>query len=80
MEVRQTYISEFREAKSLVVAMCMAYVTVDTSMGYMCSGSTTTHCSESSFRGECLGLAILYQIFRETVCEARDIAEDTETE
>lgn len=78
MEVRQTYISKFREAKSLVVAMYMAYVPVDTSMVYVCSGSTTTQYSESSFRGESLGLAILYQFFRETVCDARDIAMDTE--
>lgn len=78
MKFRQTYVSKFREAKSLVVAMCMSYVTVDTSMVYLCSGSTTTQCLESSFRGECLGLAILYQFFRETVCDARDIAEDTE--
>lgn len=74
----QTNISKFREAKSLVVAVCMAYVTVDTSMVYFCGGSTTAHCSERSFRGECLALAILYQFFRETACDARDIAEDTE--
>ena len=55
----------------------MAYVTVDTSIIYFCSGSTTTQCSKLPFRSECLDLAILYQFFRETVCDVRDIAEDT---
>jgi 4-hydroxybenzoate polyprenyltransferase len=54
----------------------MAYVTVDTSMVYFCSGGTTPQCSELSLRGECLGLAILYQFFRETVCDTRDIYDD----
>lgn len=75
-EFRQTYSSKFREAKSLVVAMCMAYVTVDTSIAYSCNGGTTTQHSESSVHSKSLGLAILYQFFRETACDVRDVAED----
>jgi 4-hydroxybenzoate polyprenyltransferase len=56
----------------------MAYVTVDTSVVYFCSSSTTTQCSEPSLRSQSLGLAILYQFLRETVCDTRDIAEDTQ--
>lgn len=54
----------------------MAYFTVD--IVYFCSGSTTTQCSEQPFRGECLGLAILYQFFRKTIYDARDVVKDTE--
>lgn len=34
-------------------------------------------CSEESIRGRSFYLAILYQFFRETSCDIRDIAEDT---
>ena len=61
------------------MAICTAYVTVDTSLVYCCGGGgTTTHCSEPSLREGSLGLAMLYQFFRETVCDTRDIAEDKE--
>ncbi|EED13312.1 hypothetical protein TSTA_058010 [Talaromyces stipitatus ATCC 10500] len=74
----------FREAKSLVVAICMAYVTAETSMVYFSTGgkgtTAPTQFPDQSLHNRSLGLAILYQFFRETVCDTRDIADDTQAE
>lgn len=54
----------------------MAYVTADTTMFYLCHDKDS-HCTEQSLRTRSLCLAVLYQFFRETACDARDIADDT---
>ncbi|KAJ4253842.1 hypothetical protein NW762_010237 [Fusarium torreyae] len=64
------------EAKSLVVAFCMATVTADASMAYYCR-QNEIQCSDSSLRTRSFYLAVLYQFFRETACDVRDISEDT---
>jgi len=66
---------QLREAKSLTVAVCMGYVTADTSMFYFCYRDGK--CNEPSLRTRSLCLAVLYQFFRETACDIRDIEEDT---
>jgi 4-hydroxybenzoate polyprenyltransferase len=66
---------QLREAKSLTVAVCMGYVTADTSMFYFCYKDA--HCNEYSLRTRSLCLAVLYQFFRETACDIRDIEEDS---
>jgi 1,4-dihydroxy-2-naphthoate octaprenyltransferase len=66
---------QFREVKSLVVAVCMGYVTADTSMVYFCHHKDA-QCNEQSLRTRSLCLAVLYQFLRETACDTRDIAED----
>ncbi|RYP26643.1 hypothetical protein DL768_011613 [Monosporascus sp. mg162] len=48
----------------------------DTSMFYFCHGKDTL-CNGQSLRTRSLCLAVLYQFFRETACDTRDIAEDT---
>ncbi|KAF3759928.1 hypothetical protein M406DRAFT_75309 [Cryphonectria parasitica EP155] len=58
--------SLFFEAKSLVVAVCMTYVTADVGMFYGCHERTTAKCTDSSLRARSLCLVILYQFFRET--------------
>ena len=63
------------EAKSLVVALCMASVCADASMAYICR-SDESRCSDASLRRRSFYLAVLYQFFRETSCDIRDIAED----
>lgn len=67
-----------REFKSLFVALCMAYVSVDTASYHAC---TTNHlqCSASSrsIQLRALGLAVLYIFIRETVDDTRDVEEDT---
>ncbi|KND93730.1 hypothetical protein TOPH_01647 [Tolypocladium ophioglossoides CBS 100239] len=65
----------FREAKSLVVAVCMGYITADTGMFYFCHGKDA-QCTEQSLRTRSLCLAVLYQFFRETACDIRDVDED----
>jgi hypothetical protein len=70
-----THMMQLREAKSLVVAICMAYVTAHASMFYFCH-SKYSQCSENSLRGRSLLLVILYQFFRETAFDTRDTAED----
>lgn len=53
----------------------MAYVTADTTMFYLCHDKNS-QCTEQSIRTRSLCLAVLYQFFRETACDARDIADD----
>ncbi|RYP21328.1 hypothetical protein DL767_009279 [Monosporascus sp. MG133] len=48
----------------------------DTSMFYFCHGKDTL-CNGQSLSTRSLCLAVLYQFFRETACDTRDIAEDT---
>ncbi|KAE9373807.1 hypothetical protein N431DRAFT_337271 [Stipitochalara longipes BDJ] len=62
-------------AKSLIVAICMGYVTAETCSFYFCH-SKNSSCDASSLRARSLYLSILYQFFRETTCDIRDIAED----
>lgn len=77
MALTNSYESQLREAKSLVVAVCMGYVTADTSMFYFCHArDSPPPCSEHTLRTRSLCLAILYQFFRETACDTRDISED----
>ncbi|KAM5344085.1 hypothetical protein ACJ41O_012622 [Fusarium nematophilum] len=63
------------EAKSLVVALCMASVCADASMAYYCR-QDESQCSDPNLRMRSFYLAVLYQFFRETSCDVRDIAED----
>ena len=67
--------SQFREGKSLVVAVCMGIITSDTPMFFYCHDKNSV-CSDSSIRTKAQLLAILYQFFRETVCDVRDMEED----
>src|SRR5690242_11597896 len=53
----------------------MAYVTADTTMFYFCHDKDS-QCTLQSVRTRSLCLAILYQFFRETACDARDILDD----
>ncbi|KAF4958034.1 hypothetical protein FSARC_11131 [Fusarium sarcochroum] len=64
------------EAKSLVVAFCMATVTANASMAYYCR-QDGIQCNDPNLRTRGFYLAVLYQFFRETSCDARDITEDT---
>ncbi|KAK2804807.1 hypothetical protein FQN51_001449 [Onygenales sp. PD_10] len=64
------------EAKSLFVAICMGYFTADAAMFHYCHDKTAS-CSQQSLRTRSLCLVILYHFFRETVNDARDIAEDS---
>ncbi|KAF5027509.1 hypothetical protein F66182_380 [Fusarium sp. NRRL 66182] len=64
------------EAKSLVVAFCMATVCADASMSYCCR-QQEPDCSDDSLRTRSFYLAVLYQFLRETSCDIRDIAEDS---
>ena len=66
---------QFLDAKSVISAACMGYVTAGTSMFFFCH-SADAHCTGQSLRTRSLCLAILYQFFRETSCDVRDIAED----
>jgi 4-hydroxybenzoate polyprenyltransferase len=63
------------EAKSLVVALCMASVCADASMAYFCR-QAESQCSDRNLRRRSFSLAVLYEFFRETSCDVRDIAED----
>lgn len=63
------------EAKSLVVALCMASVCADASMVYYCHEDVSQSC-DIKLRTRSFYLAVLYQFFRETSCDIRDIAED----
>ena len=63
------------EAKSLVVAFCMAMVCADASMAYYCR-QAESQCSDRELRSRSFYLAVLYEFFRETSCDVRDIAED----
>ncbi|KAJ3537417.1 hypothetical protein NM208_g6323 [Fusarium decemcellulare] len=63
------------EAKSLVVALCMASVCADASMAYYCR-QDESQCSDANLRIRSFYLAVLYQFFRETSCDVRDITED----
>lgn len=54
----------------------MGFVCAETSMYHACVNSNTT-CSFIDVRQRSLCLAILYQFFRETVCDTRDIDEDS---
>ncbi|PVH84681.1 hypothetical protein DL98DRAFT_610086 [Cadophora sp. DSE1049] len=64
------------EAKSLVVALCMASVCAQASMAYYCQREGF-HCSDESLQWRSIQLACLYQFLRETACDVRDIDEDT---
>ncbi|KAK0101344.1 hypothetical protein ONS95_006520 [Cadophora gregata] len=64
------------EAKSFVVALCMASVCAQASMAYYCQREGS-HCSEDRLRWKSFQLACLYQFLRETACDVRDIREDT---
>ncbi|KAF4456165.1 hypothetical protein F53441_1649 [Fusarium austroafricanum] len=64
------------EAKSLVVAFCMATVCADASMAYCCRQDDLP-CADRGLRTRSFYLAVLYQFFRETACDIRDIPEDT---
>ncbi|KAI5461933.1 hypothetical protein BGZ63DRAFT_382626 [Mariannaea sp. PMI_226] len=66
---------KFVEAKSLVVAVCMASVCASASMAYCCR-QDESQCSDANLRTRSFHLAVLYQFFRETSCDVRDIAED----
>lgn len=55
--------------------MCMASVCAEASMAFYCTPSDS-HCADESLRRKSFYLAILYQFFRETSCDVRDIAED----
>lgn len=63
------------EGKSLVVAICMASVTAGSSGAYYCN-SDDSPCSHETLRARSFQLACLYQFFRETTCDVRDIKED----
>lgn len=58
----------------------MGYVTADTSMFYFCHDQAASSCTEQSLQARSLCLAVLYQFFRETACDVRDIAEDARDE
>ncbi|KAI3576199.1 hypothetical protein IWW34DRAFT_808112 [Fusarium oxysporum f. sp. albedinis] len=64
------------EAKSLVVAFCMASVCAEASMAYCCR-QKEYQCASRDLRARSFYLAVLYQFFRETSCDIRDIPEDT---
>ncbi|KAH7395905.1 hypothetical protein BKA64DRAFT_674923 [Cadophora sp. MPI-SDFR-AT-0126] len=64
------------EAKSLVVALCMASVSAQASVAYYCPREGF-QCSDESIRWKSVQLACLYQFLRETACDVRDIDEDT---
>ncbi len=55
----------------------MALVCADASMGYYCR-EAEFQCSDRNLRRRSFFLAILYEFFRETSCDVRDIAEDAE--
>lgn len=55
----------------------MASVCCEASMAYYCSADGA-QCSDEGLRRKSFYLAILYQFFRETSCDIRDIKEDTE--
>ncbi|KAH8817504.1 hypothetical protein F5884DRAFT_853918 [Xylogone sp. PMI_703] len=63
------------EGKSLVVALCMSSVTASASMAYYCR-QAESQCSDITLRTRSFYLAVLYNFFRETSCDMRDIAED----
>ncbi|KAK7415564.1 hypothetical protein QQX98_005810 [Neonectria punicea] len=63
------------EAKSLVVALCMASVCAHASMAYYCR-QDESQCSDTNLQMRSFYLAVLYQFFRETSCDVRDITED----
>jgi hypothetical protein len=63
------------EAKSLVVALCMASVCAEASMAYYCR-QAESQCSDRNLRRRSFYLAVLYEFFRETSCDVRDIVED----
>ncbi|OJD26188.1 hypothetical protein ACJ73_02434 [Blastomyces percursus] len=65
-----------REWKSVIVAICMGCVTAGSSMFHVCQKDV--QCTDQSLQTRSLCLSILYQFFRETACDIRDIAEDTE--
>jgi 4-hydroxybenzoate polyprenyltransferase len=67
---------QFREAKSLVVAVCMGYIAAEISMYHFCH-KKDVYCNERSIRTRSLCLVVLYQYFREISCDVRDIEEDT---
>lgn len=75
-EIVAHIVPQLGEAKSLVVAVCMASVTAQASGDYYCY-STDSQCSPEALRMRSFQLAILYQFFRETTCDVRDIEEDT---
>ena len=52
----------------------MASVCVHSSLAYSCHGSST--CTETQLHARSFYLAVLYQFFRETSCDVRDISED----
>ena len=58
----------------------MGYVTADTSTFYFCHDKATATSSSciatATLQARSLALAVLYQFFRETACDVRDIAED----
>ncbi|KAH7360213.1 hypothetical protein BKA65DRAFT_473374 [Rhexocercosporidium sp. MPI-PUGE-AT-0058] len=64
------------EAKSLVVAICMASVSAQASIAYYCQTSGYK-CSDEALQTKSVQLACLYQFLRETACDVRDIDEDT---
>lgn len=53
----------------------MGYITAETSIFYYCHGNNA-HCNDQATLTRSLYLAILYQFFRETSCDIRDIDED----
>ena len=55
----------------------MGIITVDTSIHHICHQDKTQTCNDSSIQLRSLGIAILYQFFRETACDVRDVQEDT---
>ena len=63
------------EAKSLVVALCMASVCADASIAYYCR-QAEFQCSDRHLRTRSFYLAVLYNFIRETSFDVRDIAED----
>ncbi|KIL93917.1 hypothetical protein FAVG1_02479 [Fusarium avenaceum] len=63
------------EAKSLVVAFCMATVTAESSISYYCR-QDNVQCHDKDLRMRTFYLVVLYQFFRETSCDVRDIPED----
>ena len=66
---------QFLEAKSLVAAVCMGYVSAHTATYFFCN-QADVQCNGLSYQRRSLYLAILYQFFRETACDVRDIEED----
>lgn len=54
----------------------MASVCTHASMAYYCQ-QENSQCSDDALRARSFYLAVLYQFFRETSCDIRDIAEDT---